>query len=78
MEAIHCGLELTCGACAQLDHVSVHVPEDRGLYDIQTEVPSLTYPSSRGLEALAHLGPGGVEAILQEVLTLERTLRRLC
>ena len=43
------------------------MPEDVGLYDIQTEMPALSQPSSRGLEALANIGPAGVDAILEEV-----------
>ena len=57
----------------------MRVPDDIGLYDIQTQLPGLTYPSSRGLEALAHLGPDNVQAILEEVRSIppsqDHTLR---
>ena len=51
----------------QLDHVAIEVPGNVGLYDIQTELPRLTDPSSRGLEALADMGPEAVDAMLAEV-----------
>ena len=52
------------------------IPGDVGMYDIQTTLPGLVSPTSAGLDALAEFGPGGIQALLEEVRLLAANMER--